>query len=106
MKALVDAFNQEKGLVGAFSVIVQPVVEPMEHYTALITGWPNEYIWTGDRTTVNNDNWPTGYPHSEVNGVNIGTMVALSNFTSYIWTPNYPSNYDDNYYQVKREESM
>ena len=31
MKALVGAFNQEK----AFSVIVQPVVEPMEHYTAL-----------------------------------------------------------------------
>ena len=27
------AFNQEKALVGAFSVIVQPVVEPMEHYT-------------------------------------------------------------------------
>ena len=25
----------EKALVGAFSVIVQPVVEPMEHYTAL-----------------------------------------------------------------------
>ena len=23
-------------LVGAFSVIVQPVVEPMEHYTALV----------------------------------------------------------------------
>ena len=36
MKALVGAFNQEKALVGAFSVIVQPVVEPMEHYTALI----------------------------------------------------------------------
>ena len=35
MKALVCAFNQEKALVGAFSVIVQPVVEPMEHYTAL-----------------------------------------------------------------------
>ena len=34
MKALVGAFNQEKALVGAFSVIVQPVVEPMEHYTA------------------------------------------------------------------------
>ena len=29
---LVGAFNQEKALVGAFSVIVQPVVEPMEHY--------------------------------------------------------------------------
>ena len=36
MKALVGAFNQEKARVGAFSVIVQPVVEPMEHYTALI----------------------------------------------------------------------
>ena len=36
MKALVGAFNPEKALVGAFSVIVQPVVEPMEHYTALI----------------------------------------------------------------------
>ena len=35
MKALVGAFNQEKALVGAFSVIVQPVLEPMEHYTAL-----------------------------------------------------------------------
>ena len=36
VKALVCAFNQEKALVGAFSVIVQPVVEPMEHYTALV----------------------------------------------------------------------
>ena len=36
MKALVGAFNQEKALVGAFSVIVQAVVEPMEHYTALL----------------------------------------------------------------------
>ena len=35
VKALVGAFNQEKALVGAFSVIVHPVVEPMEHYTAL-----------------------------------------------------------------------
>ena len=32
MKALVGAFNQEKALVGAFSVIVKP----MEHYTALL----------------------------------------------------------------------
>ena len=35
MKALVGAFNQEKALVGAFSVIVQPVVEPMEQFAAL-----------------------------------------------------------------------
>ena len=38
MKALVGAFKQEKALVEAFSVIVQPVVEPMEHYTALVVG--------------------------------------------------------------------
>ena len=36
MKALVGAFNQERALVGAFSVIIQPVVEPMEHCTALV----------------------------------------------------------------------
>ena len=35
MKALVGAFNQEKALVGAFSVIVQPVVESMDRFTAL-----------------------------------------------------------------------
>ena len=38
MKALVGPFNQEKALVvvGAFSVIVQPVVEPMDRFTALV----------------------------------------------------------------------
>ena len=36
VKALVGTFNQEKALVGAFSVIVQPVVEPMEQHTALL----------------------------------------------------------------------
>ena len=36
MKALVGAFNQEKALVGAFSVIVEPVVEPMDRFTALL----------------------------------------------------------------------
>ena len=36
MKALVVAFNQEKALVGAFSVIVQPVVEPMDRFAALV----------------------------------------------------------------------
>ena len=35
MKALVGAFNQEKALVGAFSVIVQPVVEQMDRFAAL-----------------------------------------------------------------------
>ena len=36
MKEVVAAFNQEKALVGAFSVIVQPVVEPMDSFTALV----------------------------------------------------------------------
>ena len=35
MKVVVLAFNQEQALVGAFSVIVQPVVEPMDRFTAL-----------------------------------------------------------------------
>ena len=37
MKAVVAAFNQEKALVGAFSVIVQKVVEPKDRYTALLS---------------------------------------------------------------------
>ena len=36
VKAVVAAFNQEKALVGAFSVIVQPVVEQMDRFAALI----------------------------------------------------------------------
>ena len=35
MKVVVAAINQEKALVGAFSVIVQPVEEPMDRFTAL-----------------------------------------------------------------------
>ena len=37
MKAVVAAFNQEKALVGAFSGIVQLVVEPMDRFTALLS---------------------------------------------------------------------
>ena len=36
VKALVGAFNKEKALVGAFSVIVQTVVEPMDRFAALV----------------------------------------------------------------------
>ena len=36
MKAVVAAFNQEKALVGAFSMIVQLVVEPMDRFAALV----------------------------------------------------------------------
>ena len=41
MKALVGAFNQEKALVEAFSVIVHPFVEPMDRFTALVDIQPN-----------------------------------------------------------------
>ena len=44
MKVVVAAFNQEKALVGAFSVIVQPIVEPMAHYTALVSGRQSQQI--------------------------------------------------------------
>ena len=46
MKALVGAFNQEKALVGAFSVIVQPVVEPMDRFAALLTTHPSPLATT------------------------------------------------------------
>ena len=48
MKALVGASNQEKALVGAFSVIVQPVVEPMDRFTALVRtrmGGGTQLVW-------------------------------------------------------------
>ena len=48
VKVRVGAFNQEKALVVAFSVIVQPVVKLMEHYTALLLIYPG--ISTGPST--------------------------------------------------------
>ena len=36
VKAVVAPFNKEKALVGAFSVIVKPVVEPMDRFAALV----------------------------------------------------------------------
>ena len=44
VKVLVGAFNQEKALVGAFSVIVQPVVEPMDRFAALIRMKASRYL--------------------------------------------------------------
>ena len=36
------------------------------------------------------------------NSFDVGTMLpAPSTGTSYIWSPNYPNNYDENYQQVK-----
>ena len=54
MKALVGAFNQEKALVGAFSVIVQPVVEPMDRFAALLK-IPFYYPLLQDQRTQQNN---------------------------------------------------
>ena len=54
MKALVGAFNQEKALVGAFSVIVQPVVEPIDRFAALVITaleWRREE-WSGSAKSI------------------------------------------------------
>ena len=56
MKAVVAAFNQEKALVGAFSVIVQLVVEPMDRFTALL----QEAIRLNDRYALDGND-PNGY---------------------------------------------
>ena len=52
MKALVGTFNQEKALVGAFSVIVQPVVEPMDRFTALSLGDPSSKTPVSPRCSI------------------------------------------------------
>ena len=79
MKALVGAFNQEKALVGAFSVIVKPIVKPMEHFTALPvtqsahTRCPGHWQWSvvsntseEEQGTRNQEPAPCGHqsPHS------------------------------------------
>ena len=45
MKAVVAAFNQEKALVGAFSVIVQlHRLIDLRHYPGLAGGWPAGWL--------------------------------------------------------------
>ena len=60
MKALVGAFNQEKALVGAFSVIVQHTTSPIKRFAPLqhpqqprqkITSWKKFLMKTFIRTT-------------------------------------------------------
>ena len=59
MKALVGAFNQEKALVGAFSVIVQPVVEAMDRFTALDRIY--KYFNTEARDDIDLEEWIKGF---------------------------------------------
>ena len=54
MKALVGAFNQEKALVGAFSVIVQPVVELMDRFTALLRTTRSSLASAAEKLSLSN----------------------------------------------------
>ena len=49
VKAVVATFNQEKALVGAFFVIVQLVVEPMDRFAALVTTARIPTVPSGDQ---------------------------------------------------------
>ena len=81
MKELVGAFNQEKALVGAFSVIVKPIVKPMDRFTALINGDTGRCCTTAEqmrekvagkpnkgRGTLKNVNWPQKVKLREARG--------------------------------------
>ena len=75
MKALVGAFNQEKALVGAFSVIAQPVVEPMDQFAVLketdflalelVEGHVHLVLSTGGRRVELKDNHPSGVDNNQ-----------------------------------------
>ena len=71
------------------------------HTGAGVGGWPDKYIWTQDNSTMENMNWETGYPQvpAALSAVAATVDIATST-TTYIWTPNYPRDYDHNYYQV------
>ena len=67
----------------------------MIHSLSCITGTELLQEWTLQTTK--------GQPVTlTFNRFDVGTMLpALSTGTSYIWTPNYPNNYDNSYQQVK-----
>ena len=80
MKAVVAAFNSEKALVGAFSVIVQPVVEPMEQYTALV--WARAPTITITSTAI---------AHGILIGAGVGAAAPLDNQDQY-WPQVHPGS--------------
>ena len=52
MNAVIAAFNQEKALVGAFYVIVQLVVEPMDRFAALIISCMPRSVFSGGQLGI------------------------------------------------------
>ena len=105
MKALVGAFNQEKALEGAFSVIVQPFVVPMDRFTALyrndqhrsawigarrkkyrITRWTRRdkrlFVWA-DNSPVLFDDWRRGEPNGDHEGCTV--VWYKNNYAQGVW---------------------
>ena len=91
VKALVGAFNQEKALVGAFSVIVQPVVEPMDRFAALLSTHLHIYFLRCNNSTLVGSRWQ--HPNRVCHGgeylvseaVNTSTATPASvGFTVYL----------------------
>ena len=89
MKALVGAFNQEKALVGAFSVIIQPVVEPMDRFTALLrshsptwtTPRPSPWSCWADTTSSSSSSRPSS--SSAAGGSQQGLEMSWREFTGW-----------------------
>ena len=82
MKALVGAFNQEKALVGAFSVIVQPVVKPIDCFTALHTTLDQAASWPPPPLTW--QSWAELTP--------VSTMMTESSLTAQYSCRNWPQS--------------
>ena len=60
-----------------------------------IGGWPGDYTWTEDNSTLDNSNWAPGYPtHPIFSG-------STASDVTYIWSPNYPQDYFNSYEQVR-----
>ena len=82
MKALVGAFNQENALVGAFSVIVQPVVEPMDRFTALLITLRSGSVSPDIHSpTAGLHISPLSWPHKQHSGKHQTALVALISVT-------------------------
>ena len=82
MKALVGAFKQEKALVGAFSVIVQPVVEPMDRFAALV-------INSGSiLTSMSRLRDFSSYPDCITMSLQLLSVLMFAMISNQAWQPN------------------
>ena len=107
VKAVVAAFNQEKALVGAFSVIVQPVVEPLDRFTQHAHLHHHSHHTSASMVIASNAFWRgsecgTAGEHGSRGMCLIGRLMAAdgsnctNTITSFIQTPSLRLNPHDN----------